>query len=73
MKGDQALTVAELIKELQKCPQAYQVFYVGAVVEHTELSAVGIDRIKEPRKDFGQVPRRDLLPSWPEIDVVILK
>lgn len=66
------MTVAELIKALQGCPQDHRVFYVGALAEHTELSAVGIGRIPETQNCF-QHEVREMRSSLPEIDVVILK
>jgi hypothetical protein len=67
------LTVADLIKELQKFPQDHRVFYVEGLMRHTEVSAAGTDRIQEPTTVFQQTVSIEMPSSAKEIDAVILK
>lgn len=54
MNRGEALTVAELIQELEKCPQDCRVFYVESSVQHTEVSTVGAARIKSREVAFNE-------------------
>jgi hypothetical protein len=65
------LTVAELIKELQKLPQEHPVYCTGGL-KPFEISSVKPDRI-EPDRGFQQVVYTELPPSPSGIDVVSLK